>query len=173
MAGGGQVGLAQGGPGDRQGVDRVGLAQGTHGLAGAWPSAAAAELDATCVGDLAIRGMLRRGARSWPGRIDDAQLRVVRTEQSATTASRCWAGFPAGDVEQRRAVARDPGADPRAVRRDDRGHQSSAAPAVMLIVPLTVHASSEAANAARLPTSASVAARPVSVCSTRNRRTCS
>jgi hypothetical protein len=32
--GGGQVGLAQGRPGDRQRVDRVGLAQGTHGLAG-------------------------------------------------------------------------------------------------------------------------------------------
>jgi hypothetical protein len=35
MAGAGQVGLAQSGQGDRQGVDRVGLAQGTHGLVGA------------------------------------------------------------------------------------------------------------------------------------------
>lgn len=53
------------------------------------------------------------------------------------------------------------------------GRQSSAAPAVMLIVPVTVRASSDAANTARLPTSARVAARPVSVRSTRNWRTCS
>jgi hypothetical protein len=74
MAGGGRVGFAQRGPGDRQGVDRVGRAQGTDGLAGAGhqPSWGGARLLSSHAG----RPRHGRGGTTWPSHLNIEGQRV-------------------------------------------------------------------------------------------------